>query len=55
MAAFRLYDQNQDGKVDLDELKHMLTRLHGPSCELELDAAATMKQADIDGDGSLSL
>ena len=52
--VFRMFDTNEDGKIDLDELKEAWTRVVGqPPSGDELEEA--MAAADIDQNGFLDL
>ncbi|XP_052224744.1 neo-calmodulin-like [Dreissena polymorpha] len=50
--AFKVFDQNGDGKISCKELKAVLNSIGEKMTEREF--AALIREADIDGDGSIS-
>jgi hypothetical protein len=49
-AAFRLYDRDKSGTIDMDELRLAMTSLGARAA----DAERTMAAADANGDGVIS-
>ncbi|GBG62061.1 hypothetical protein CBR_g28538 [Chara braunii] len=52
MQAFKLFDENGDGKISLAELKKVMENL-GEKMKTE-DLEEMIKQADVDGDGQVN-
>jgi len=51
--AFKVFDKNGTGLVEIAELRHVLTTLGEKLTVQEVDSV--MKEADTDGDGKISL
>jgi len=54
---FKMYDRDNDGKVTVDELLHLLRLMVGDTVstqQLELIAQRTIAETDNDGDGALN-
>jgi len=54
-ALFRLWDTDDSGAVDLDELEAVLRQEAFDDEEAREEAATTLQHLDIDGDGAISL
>ena len=49
--AFKIFDRDGNGYIDLKEMKTVITRMGEPFTDKEADEL--FKSADIDGDGKL--
>jgi len=49
--AFKIFDKNKDGYIDLNELKNVSTMLGATLSKQEMDEF--MQEADVDGNGKL--
>lgn len=52
LEAFKIFDKDGDGLITARELKHVMANLGEVLSEDEVDAM--IKEADIDGDGSIN-
>ena len=52
IAAFRVFDKDNSGKISASELRHVMTNLGEKLTDEEVDEM--MKEADIDGDGEIN-
>ena len=50
--AFRVFDQDQNGFISRDELRHVLQNLGERLSDEEL--AEMLREADVDGDGQIN-
>eukprot|EP00300_Choanocystis_sp_HF-7_P020719 c20660_g1_i3.p4 GENE.c20660_g1_i3~~c20660_g1_i3.p4 ORF type:complete len:103 (+),score=31.45 c20660_g1_i3:1398-1706(+) len=50
-AAFAVFDQNGDGKISVEELRSVLTKLGEALTDQEVEDM--MREADVNGDGEL--
>ena len=53
-AAFKLFDADGSGKLDLQEFKDILTRFSGSELSDD-EAAQVLSQCDQDGDGRIDI